>query len=111
VARRPGKGQRSLATGRLALIAAGPRDNGRGEGPKIPACYPEDLAYNAIGIPVAAGVLYPFAGTRLSPVIAATAMAMSSLSVVTNANRLRRWHPAPLRPLAERSAARRGSRY
>ncbi len=54
------------------------------------------LAYNAIGIPVAAGILYPFAGIRLSPVIAAAAMALSSLSVVTNANRLRRYHPAPL---------------
>ncbi len=54
------------------------------------------LAYNGIGIPVAAGVLYPFFGIRLSPIIAAAAMALSSLSVVTNANRLRRYHPAPL---------------
>ena len=54
------------------------------------------LAYNAIGIPVAAGILYPVAGIRLSPIIAAAAMALSSLSVVTNANRLRRYHPAPL---------------
>jgi Cu+-exporting ATPase len=54
------------------------------------------LAYNAIGIPVAAGVLYPAFGLRLSPMIAAAAMAASSLSVVTNANRLRRYHPAPL---------------
>jgi len=54
------------------------------------------LAYNAIGIPLAAGALYPFFGIRLSPVIAAAAMALSSLSVVTNANRLRRWRPAPL---------------
>jgi Cu+-exporting ATPase len=56
------------------------------------------LAYNAIGIPLAAGVLYPFFGIRLSPIIAAAAMALSSLSVVTNAGRLRRWHPAPLPP-------------
>jgi Cu+-exporting ATPase len=54
------------------------------------------LAYNGIGIPVAAGILYPFFGIRLSPIIAAAAMALSSLSVVTNANRLRRYHPAPL---------------
>ena len=59
------------------------------------------LAYNAIGIPIAAGVLYPFSGIRLSPMIAAAAMALSSLSVVTNANRLRRWHPAPLPPAGQ----------
>ena len=58
------------------------------------------LAYNAIGIPIAAGALYPAFGIRLSPIIAAAAMAASSLSVVTNANRLRRYHPAPL-PEAE----------
>jgi Cu+-exporting ATPase len=56
------------------------------------------LAYNGIGIPVAAGILYPFFGIRLSPVIAAAAMALSSLSVVTNASRLRRYRPAPLPP-------------
>jgi Cu+-exporting ATPase len=54
------------------------------------------LAYNGIGIPVAAGALYPVFGIRLSPIIAAAAMALSSLSVVGNANRLRRYHPAPL---------------
>jgi Cu+-exporting ATPase len=54
------------------------------------------LVYNAIGIPIAAGLLYPFFGISLSPIIAAAAMALSSLSVVTNANRLRRWQPAPL---------------
>jgi Cu+-exporting ATPase len=48
------------------------------------------FAYNAIGIPVAAGVLYPFTGTLLSPMIAAAAMSMSSVSVITNALRLRR---------------------
>jgi Cu+-exporting ATPase len=62
------------------------------------------LAYNAIGIPLAAGVLYPFLGIRLSPVIAAAAMALSSLSVVINANRLRRWRPGPL-PAAQPVAA------
>jgi P-type Cu+ transporter len=56
------------------------------------------LAYNGIGIPVAAGILYPFFGIQLSPAIAAAAMALSSLSVVGNASRLRRYHPAPLPP-------------
>jgi P-type Cu+ transporter len=54
------------------------------------------LAYNGIGIPIAAGALYPAFGIRLSPIIAAAAMAASSLSVVGNANRLRRYRPAPL---------------
>ena len=51
------------------------------------------FVYNGIGIPIAAGVLYPFIGVQLSPMIAAGAMAASSLSVVTNASRLRRWRP------------------
>jgi len=45
--------------------------------------------YNALGIPVAAGVLYPFFGLLLSPVIAGAAMSLSSVSVITNALRLR----------------------
>ncbi|KEZ75954.1 Copper-transporting P-type ATPase [Salinisphaera hydrothermalis C41B8] len=48
------------------------------------------FAYNAIGVPVAAGVLYPFIGLLLSPAIAAAAMSLSSVSVVGNALRLRR---------------------
>jgi Cu+-exporting ATPase len=46
--------------------------------------------YNALGVPIAAGILYPFFGILLSPVIAAAAMALSSVSVVANALRLRR---------------------
>ena len=45
--------------------------------------------YNAIGVPVAAGVLYPFFGVLLSPILAAAAMSFSSVSVITNALRLR----------------------
>jgi len=47
------------------------------------------LIYNGLGVPVAAGILYPFFGILLSPVIAALAMSFSSVSVVTNALRLR----------------------
>ena len=54
------------------------------------------LIYNAVGIPLAAGILYPVLGLRLSPMIAAAAMALSSLSVVGNANRLNRYHIEPL---------------
>ena len=49
------------------------------------------FVYNTAGLPIAAGLLYPVAGVLLSPLIAAAAMAFSSVTVVTNANRLRRW--------------------
>jgi Cu+-exporting ATPase len=54
------------------------------------------LVYNGVGIPVAAGLLYPLFGVRLSPAVAAVAMAASSLSVVINSNRLRGWKPQEL---------------
>ncbi len=53
------------------------------------------FGYNVLGIPVAAGILYAFGGPLLSPVIAAAAMSMSSVSVLSNALRLRRFHAAP----------------
>jgi P-type Cu+ transporter len=51
------------------------------------------FAYNALGVPIAAGVLYPFFGLLLSPILASAAMSLSSVSVIGNALRLRR---APL---------------
>ncbi|SDJ83871.1 Cu+-exporting ATPase [Ferrimonas sediminum] len=49
------------------------------------------FVYNSLGIPIAAGVLYPLTGSLLSPVVAAAAMALSSVTVVSNANRLKRF--------------------
>jgi Cu+-exporting ATPase len=46
--------------------------------------------YNVLGVPVAAGILYPFTGLLLSPMIAAAAMTLSSVSVIGNALRLRK---------------------
>ena len=48
------------------------------------------FVYNAVGVPIAAGVLYPAFGILLSPMIAAAAMSLSSVSVISNALRLRR---------------------
>jgi Cu+-exporting ATPase len=45
--------------------------------------------YNAVGVPLAAGILYPFTGWMLPPVFAAAAMSLSSISVISNALRLR----------------------
>jgi Cu+-exporting ATPase len=57
------------------------------------------FAYNLAGIPIAAGLLFPFTGWLLSPMLAGAAMAFSSVSVLSNALRLRRFRPAPL-PMA-----------
>ena len=54
------------------------------------------FGYNAVLIPVAAGVLYPMWGVLLSPILAGAAMAFSSVSVVTNSLRLKRWRPRPV---------------
>ena len=51
------------------------------------------FVYNALGIPLAAGVFYPFTGWLLSPMVASAAMTLSSLSVLLNALRLRRFEP------------------
>ncbi len=51
------------------------------------------FVYNALGIPIAAGILWPFTGTLLNPIVASAAMALSSITVVSNANRLLRYTP------------------
>jgi Cu+-exporting ATPase len=58
------------------------------------------FAYNVVLIPVAMGVLYPFTGILLDPILAAAAMALSSVTVVSNALRLRRFRPPRVEPLA-----------
>ncbi|WP_226668636.1 heavy metal translocating P-type ATPase [Microbulbifer aggregans] len=55
------------------------------------------FVYNTLGIPIAAGVLYPFTGALLSPLIAGAAMAFSSVTVVSNANRLRFFKPSQIK--------------
>jgi Cu+-exporting ATPase len=56
------------------------------------------FAYNVLLIPVAMGVLYPFTGILLDPILAAAAMALSSVTVVSNALRLRRYRPRTIAP-------------
>ena len=60
------------------------------------------FAYNTLGIPVAAGLLYALGGPLLNPMIAAAAMALSSVSVVANALRLRRYPARPGKPIRKR---------
>jgi Cu+-exporting ATPase len=60
------------------------------------------FAYNVAGIPLAAGLLFPLTGWLLSPMIAGAAMAFSSVSVVSNALRLRRFQPLPLAETSHR---------
>lgn len=57
------------------------------------------FVYNVIGIPIAAGALYPLLGVQLSPILASAAMALSSVSVVSNSLRLRRFAPNTMTPL------------
>ena len=61
------------------------------------------LLYNAIGVPIAAGALYPAFGLLLSPMIAALAMSLSSVSVVVNALRLRKTTIGPVKPTSIKS--------
>ncbi len=51
------------------------------------------FVYNSLGLPVALGVLYPIVGILLSPILAAAAMSLSSVTVITNASRLGRFTP------------------
>ena len=55
------------------------------------------FVYNVLGLPIALGILYPLFGILLSPLLAALAMSFSSVTVIANANRLKRWTPRPAR--------------
>jgi Cu+-exporting ATPase len=63
------------------------------------------FAYNVVLIPVAMGVLYPFTGVLLDPILAAAAMALSSVTVVSNALRLRRFRAPRVQSTAELQTA------
>lgn len=63
------------------------------------------IAYNVLGIPLAAGLMYPAFHILLSPWIAAAAMALSSVSVLTNSLRLRGWHPSTRRTVPAETPA------
>ncbi len=67
------------------------------------------FGYNTLCIPIAAGVLYPFTGMLLSPMIAGAAMSLSSITVVSNANRLRLFRPHNEKGPAEQSLKERTS--
>ena len=85
---RHGKLQRHLIEGAISLGSSG-----RASCRRVMRSIGQNLffafIYNAFGVPVAAGTLYPFFGILLSPIIAAAAMALSSVSVVMNSLRLR----------------------
>lgn len=68
------------------------------------------FGYNGLGLPIAAGALYPLTGMMLDPMIAGAAMACSSLSVVANASRLRRFDPARARKYRVASADAAGGK-
>lgn len=80
VSHHPGQGRRGIAAARALSVAT-------------VANMKQNLGfafiYNSLGVPVAAGVLFPFTGLLLSPLIAALAMSLSSVSVIANALRLR----------------------
>jgi Cu+-exporting ATPase len=56
------------------------------------------FVYNGLGVPIALGVLYPVAGLLFSPILAALAMSFSSVTVISNANRLKRFRLAEVSP-------------
>jgi len=80
--------QRSSHPSQYRSYRAG--ENGTERGPGDASSRLLASLYNALGIPVAAGVLYPFFGLLRSPIIAGAAMSLSSVSVISNALRLRK---------------------